>query len=197
MSDRYVISERGDLYQRRSELFPNLKVWVIKHSETCGTYPANLPVCTAEVVIHKPVEMETIWSLLQLPLHWPLNGFRLQIPIQGISKVRLENGGHVTGALDLSDNYLRFANPCFSTDFDLGDVESSPLLERTMMHLSRLMQPSDFQCTRRNEESEFPEPERAKLADRVLGFQFGADDAVYYAMLPAVRENALHPWCQT
>lgn len=117
MSDRYVISERGDPYQRRNQLFPNLKVWIIKHSETAGTYPANLPVCTAELVIHKPVGLESLWDLLQLPLKWQTNGARFQIPIQDISKVRVEKDGQITGPLDSPDEYLRFSNPSYRTDF--------------------------------------------------------------------------------
>lgn len=56
-----------------------------------------------------------------------------------------------------------------------------------MLHLSRLMQPSEFLCTRRDDESDFME---GKLADRVLGFNLGNEDEVFHrAVLPAVCER--------
>jgi hypothetical protein len=190
-----VFSEKWELFHRRNVLFPNLKVWIIKHSETYGTFPASLPVCTAELVIHKPVGLDTLWDLLRLPLKWEANGARYQIPIQGISKVRLEKDGQISGPLDSPDDYLRFLNPCYRTDLDLIDAVSSPPLARTMMHLSRLMQPSQFLCTRRNDQSDFME---GVMADRVLSFELGDDDGVYYDLLPAVCDH-LHDltpsWC--
>jgi hypothetical protein len=159
-------------------------VWIVKHSETLGTFPANLPVCTAELVIRKPVGLETLWNLLQLPLRWQLNGTRFQIPIQGISKVRIEKEGRITGPLDSPEEYLRFSNPCYRTDMDLVEVETSPESKQTIMHLSRLMQPSKFLCTRRNDESDFSEGE---LAERVLDVELGQDNDVYYDLLQAVR----------
>lgn len=182
----YVISERGDLFKRRNQLFPNLKVWIVKHSETSGIFPASLPVCTAELVIRKPVGLETLWNLLQLPLKWRLNGARFQIPIQGISRVRIEKEGQIIGPLASPEEFLRFSNPCYRTDMDLVEVESSPQSKQTIMHLSRLIRPSKFLCTRRNDESDFSEGE---LADRVLGIELGDDDAVYYDVLSAVCCN--------
>jgi hypothetical protein len=181
---RYVISERGDLFERRNQLFPKFKVWIVKHSETSGTFPANLPVCTAELVIRKPVGLETLWNLLQLPLKWRVNGARFQIPIQGISNVRIEKEGQITGPLDSPEEYLRFSNPCYRTDMDLVAVESTPESKQTIRHLSRLIQPSKFLCARRNDESDFGEGE---LAERVLVCELGTDDGVYYDLLPAVR----------
>lgn len=52
------------------------------------------------------------------------------------------------------------------------------------MHLARLMQPSKFLCTRRNEESDFFEGE---LAERELSFKLGQDNNVYYDVVQAVR----------
>jgi hypothetical protein len=190
---RYIVSERDQLYEKRNRTFPNLKVWIVKHSDTPGTYPENMPICTAEIVIHKSVGIQTLWNLLQTPLQWPMNGSIFRLPIQGISQVRLEQNGHVTGPLDSPEEYLEFSNPCYLTEFDLLDVEPSAALERTIMHLSRLMQPSNFLCTRRNDESEIGEPEGATLADRVLGVQLGAADAVYYVVLSAVRDRASLP----
>lgn len=54
-----------------------------------------------------------------------------------------------------------------------------------MMHLARLMQPSQFLCTWRNDPSDFME---GVMADRVLCYELGDDDGVYYDLLPAVRD---------